>query len=90
MADGRARAAVCVREERTGLVYIVAESRLGVGDVSPVTGAHAVWAAMLSDVRLPRRPMARGGQCTDECGLATWHSPNGRERHAQEDASTAR
>jgi hypothetical protein len=49
--------------------------RLRVGDVTPVTGAHAVWAALLSDVRLPRRPMARGGRRAGECGLATWHPP---------------
>jgi hypothetical protein len=38
-------------------------------------GARAVWAAMLGDVRSPRRPMARGGRCAGECGPATWHPP---------------
>jgi hypothetical protein len=64
----------CARNER-GLVYIVVGGRLRVGDVTPVTGARAVWAALLGDVQLPWRPMAHGGRRTGECGLATWHPP---------------
>jgi hypothetical protein len=54
-----------------------------------MTGARAVWAAMLDDVRLPRRPMARGWRCAGECGLTTWHHPSGRGRHAQEHTGAA-
>jgi hypothetical protein len=54
-----------------------------------MTGARAVWDAMLGDVRLPRRPMACGGRCAGECGLATWHHPSGRGRHAQEHTDAA-
>jgi hypothetical protein len=46
--------------------------RLGASGVIPTIGARTVWAAMLGDMRSPRRPMARGGQCVGECGLATW------------------
>jgi hypothetical protein len=54
-----------------------------------MTGACAVWAAMLDDVRLPRRPMACCWRCAGECGLATWHHPNGRGCHAQEHTGAA-
>jgi hypothetical protein len=54
-----------------------------------MTGAHAVWAALLGYVRLSRRPMARGWRCVGECGLATWHHPSGRGRHAQEHTGAA-
>jgi hypothetical protein len=49
-----------------------------------MTGARTVWVAMLGDVRLPRRPMARGWRSAGECGLATWHHPSSCGRHAQE------
>jgi hypothetical protein len=77
------RRCACARSGR-GRVYIAAEGRLRACDVTPMTGARAAWAARLSDVRLPRRPMARGGRCADECSLATWYHPSGLGRHAQE------
>jgi hypothetical protein len=73
----------CARSGR-GLVYTVVGGWFRACEVTPMTGARAVWATMLGDVRLPRRPMARGWRCAGECGLATWHHPSGRGRHAQE------
>jgi hypothetical protein len=71
-----------------GLVYIVVGGRFRACEVTPMTGACAVWAAMLGDVRLPRRPMACGWRCAGEYGLTTWHHRSGRGRHAQEHTST--
>jgi hypothetical protein len=79
---------VCARSGR-GLVYIVVGARLRACGVTPMIGARAVWVTMFGDVRLPRRPMACGGRCAGECGLATWHHPSGRGRHAQEPAGAA-
>jgi hypothetical protein len=89
MADGGARAAVCVREERSGTCLYSRGRSVSSCEVTPMTEARAVCAAMLGDVRLPQRPMAHGWRCTGECGLATWHHPSGRGRHAQEHTGAA-